>query len=159
MMVRKSGPKGHVALKLDLEKAYDHLEWQFIQETLEFFQIPPRLIQLIMNMLSSTGFHIMWNGTPLPAIVPSREVRQGDPLSPYLFILFLERLSTLLEVAVQDKAIHLVTFRGQIKISHLFFADDCKVVIYNYIFCWLLFRAKFDCNFIQSFVPCIYCGI
>ena len=53
-----------------------------------------------MNMLSSTGFHIMWNGTPLLAIVPSREVRQGDPLSPYLFILFLERLSTLLEVAV-----------------------------------------------------------
>ena len=35
----------------------------------------------------------------------------------------------------------------------------CKVVIYNYVFCWLLFRAKFDCNFIQSFVPCIYCGI
>ena len=72
MMVKKSGPKGHVALKLDLEKAYDRLKWLFIQETLEFFQIPPRLIQLIMNMLSSTRFHIMWNGTPLPAIVSSR---------------------------------------------------------------------------------------
>ena len=35
----------------------------------------------------------------------------------------------------------------------------CKVVIYNYFFCWLLFRAKFDCNYIQSVVPCIYCGI
>ena len=35
---------------------------------------------------------------------------------------------------------------------------DCKVVIYKYLVCWLLFRAKFDYNFIQSFVPYIYCG-
>ena len=35
----------------------------------------------------------------------------------------------------------------------------CKVVIYKYVFCWLLFRAKFNCKFIQSFVPCIYCRI
>ena len=35
----------------------------------------------------------------------------------------------------------------------------CKVVIYNIVFCWLIFCAKFDCNVIQSFVPCIYCGI
>ena len=111
-MVKKSGPKGHIALKLDLEKAYDRLKWSFIQETLEFYQIPPRLIQLIMNMLSSTCFHIMWNGTPLPTIVLSRGIRQGDPLSPYLFILCLERLSILPEEAVQDRAIHPVTFRG-----------------------------------------------
>ena len=112
MMVKKSGPKGHMALKLDLEKAYDHLEWLFIQETLEFIQIPPKLIQLIMNMISSTHFNIMWNGTPLSTIIPSRGVRQGDPLYLYLFILCLERLSILLEEAVRDRAIHLVTFRG-----------------------------------------------
>ena len=35
----------------------------------------------------------------------------------------------------------------------------CKVVIFKFVFCWLLFRDKFDCNYIQSFVPCIYCGI
>ena len=35
----------------------------------------------------------------------------------------------------------------------------CKAVIYSYMFCWLLFHAKFDCNYIQSVVPCIYCGI
>ena len=48
------GRAGYVALKLDLEKAYDRLEWPFIQETLEYFQMPPTLITLIMNMISST---------------------------------------------------------------------------------------------------------
>ena len=69
-MVRKFGPKGHVALKLDLKKAYNHLQWSFIQETLEFFQIPPKLIHLIMNMISSTRFNIMWNCTHLSTIIP-----------------------------------------------------------------------------------------
>ena len=75
-------------------------------------------------MLSSTHFYIMWNGAPLSAIVPSRGVRQGDPLYPYLFILCLERLSILLEEGVRDRTIHPITFRGQINISHLFFVAD-----------------------------------
>ena len=68
----KQGRAGYVALKLDLEKAYDQLEWSFIQESLEFFQMPPSLITLIMNMISSTRFHILRNRTPLPEVVPSR---------------------------------------------------------------------------------------
>ena len=77
-----------------------------------------------MNMISSTCFHILWNGSPLPDIVPSRGVHQEDPLSPYMFILCLEQLSILFEEAVREKKIHPVTFRGQIKILHLFFTDD-----------------------------------
>jgi len=148
-MVRKFRPKGFVALKLDLEKAYDCLEWSFIQKTLEFFRIPPKLIQLIMNMLSLTRFNIMWSGTPLSTIIPSRGVRQGDPLSPYLFILCLERLSILLEEVVRDRTIHPVTFRGQIKISHPFFASEI----------FLFSKAKImECqnleNILQKFCQC-----
>nr|POE99947.1 hypothetical protein CFP56_68856 [Quercus suber] len=65
----------YIASKLDLEKAYDRLEWDFIRELLEFFQILSNLITLIMNMVSSTSFHILWNGSPLPEIVPTRGVR------------------------------------------------------------------------------------
>lgn len=122
-MVRKGGKRGYVALKLDLDKAYDRLEWSFIQESLEFFQVLPTLIKLIMNMISSTRYHIRWNGSPLSTMVPNRGVRQGDPLSPYLFILCLEH-TTLLEEAVRDNTIHPIVFRGQIRISHLFFVDD-----------------------------------
>ena len=66
---------------------------------LEFFQLPLTFITFIMNMISSTRFHILWNGTPLPKVVPSMGVRQGDPLSAYLFILCLEWLSIKLEEA------------------------------------------------------------
>ena len=66
---------GYVALKLDLEKVYYRLKWSFIQEMFEFFQVPPDLIILIMNMISSTRFYILWNGSPLPKVVPSRGIQ------------------------------------------------------------------------------------
>ena len=73
-LMHKRGKNGYVALKLDLDKAYDHLEWSFIKESIEFFQVPPNLITLIMNMISSTRYHIQWNGVPLLEVIPSRGV-------------------------------------------------------------------------------------
>ena len=123
-LISRRGRTGNVALKLDLEKAYNRLEWPFIQETLEFFQAPSSLIALIMNMISSTRFHILWNESPLPKVVPSWGIRQGDPLSPYLFILCLERLSIKLNEVVHDKSIHPINFKMGVRLSHLFFAND-----------------------------------
>ena len=70
-LISRRGRTGYVVIKLDLEKAYDRLEWNYIQDTLEFFQLHPTLITLIMSMVTSTRFHILWNGTPLPAVMPS----------------------------------------------------------------------------------------
>ena len=76
-------------------------------------------------------------------------MHQGDPLSPYLFILCLEQLSIPLEEAVWDKKkIHLMTFRGQIKILHLFFDDD----IYFFSLRQRLWSAKILKLFYKIFV-------
>nr|POF00671.1 retrovirus-related pol polyprotein from type-2 retrotransposable element r2dm [Quercus suber] len=113
-LTHKRGGQGYVALKLDLDKAYDLLEWPFIKDSLEFFQVSPNLIMLIMNMISSTCYQIQWNGAPLLEVIPSRAACQDDPLSPYLFIMCLKRLSLMSEEAIWDKLIHPIGFRGQV---------------------------------------------
>jgi len=88
---------GWMAIKLDLEKAYDRLRWDFLHGTLLRMNLPGPLIEVIMHCVSSCSLNILWNGEPFEAFKPSRGVRQGDPLSPYLFVACMERLSQLIE--------------------------------------------------------------
>ena len=73
-----------MAIKRDLEKAYDHLEWSFIRDTLKLFKFPSHLISLIMSCVSTTSISILFNGGTLDSFQSSRGICQGDPLSPYL---------------------------------------------------------------------------
>ena len=84
-------------IKLDLEKAYDHLQWPFVRETLMEARFPQRMVNVILNCISLVSFSILWHGNRTQAFTPSRGVRQGDPLSPYLFVLCVERLSHFIE--------------------------------------------------------------
>lgn len=79
---RRKGRRGGLILKVDLEKAYDRVEWGFLKEVLKCIGFKAELIHLITNCFSSTGLAVGWNGEILERFTPSRGFRQGDPLSP-----------------------------------------------------------------------------
>lgn len=84
-----------------------------------------RWISLLMDCISTVSFSILINDSPQPWFQPSRGLRQGDPLSPYLFILLSEVLSSLLNHAAASQQIHGIHFGNRrLSINHLFFADD-----------------------------------
>ena len=122
---RKKGKVGYMAIKIDLEKAYDKLEWSFIMEMLTKINLPQGLIKLIMSCISSVNTSILLNGARLDQFFPSRGIRQGDPLSPYIFIICMEFLGHLIEAKCSSKSWNPVkSARGGLAFSHLFFADD-----------------------------------
>ena len=124
-MHRKTGKKRFMAIKVYLEKAYDRLNWDFIFETLQQTGIPIQLSRLIMECVTSVSMNILWNGEVTKAFAPGRGIRQGDPLSPYLFVLCIERLSHGITNAVMDgnwRPIRLA--KNGTPLTHLFFADD-----------------------------------
>ena len=124
-MKKKKGKKGLFALKLDLEKAYDRLEWYFIEYCLTMYNFSNNTIKLIMSCVSSSSASIQVNGHRTNPFRPTRGIRQGDPLSPYLFILCLEYLSRKIHEACFHKDWKPFKLRGgETEISHLLFADD-----------------------------------
>lgn len=124
-MRNKKGQTGWMAIKIDLEKAYDRLSWDFIRDTLFDIGFPPNIFSIIWHCISSPRMKLLWNGEALEEFGPSRGIRQGDPISPYLFVLCLERLFHLVEGAVSNRSwIPIRLSRRGPKISHLAFADD-----------------------------------
>lgn len=92
-MRKKSGRIGWMAIKVDLEKAFDRLRWDFIEETLWDVGLPNVMVDLIIKCISTPSMQILWNGKPSSPFFPKRGIRQGDLLSPLLFVLCMEHLS------------------------------------------------------------------
>ncbi|XP_043809037.1 uncharacterized protein LOC110606249 [Manihot esculenta] len=90
------------ALKMDISKAYDRLEWDFIRDMLIRMGFAQRWVALVFSCSSTVRYWILHNGREIGLILPTRELRQGDPLSPDLFILCAEGLSRLLQ-EVEEK--------------------------------------------------------
>ena len=102
-MEKNKGRYGTMALRIDLEKTFDRLEWSFIKEVLVHFNFPSNLTAIIMDCISSTLVSMLFNSGKLPAFSPSRGIQQGDLLSPYIFILCLEYLGFLIQEKTANK--------------------------------------------------------
>ncbi|KAL5550972.1 hypothetical protein UlMin_001148 [Ulmus minor] len=125
---RFKGKKGLMALKLDMSKAYDRVEWRFLSRLLDKMGFPANWNRLIMNCLSTVTYSFIINGTPCGSVTPQRGLRQGCPLSPYLFIICAEAFSSLISEAVSSRSLSGVkcSVSGPY-VNHIFFADDSLV--------------------------------
>ena len=101
-MQRKTGKRGLMVIKVDLEKAYDRLNWSFIFDTLKLTGISIHLSRIIMECITTAKMSVLWNREITEEFSPGRGIRQGDPLSPYIFVLCIERLSHGISQAIME---------------------------------------------------------
>ncbi|KAL0322967.1 UNVERIFIED_CONTAM: hypothetical protein Sangu_1916000 [Sesamum angustifolium] len=120
-------PDANVVFKLDMAKAYDRVNWEFLYQVLRRKGFPQRWIGLVANAISHCWFSVLVNGEHAGFFHSTRRLRQGDPLSPALFVLAADYLSRGLERLF---AAHLTMFyqaSGLIRVSHLAYADDLMI--------------------------------
>lgn len=119
------GKLGFLAWKIDLSKAYDRPNWDFHAAVLWEIGVSGTLYQLVLHCITSVTFQEIINGELTTHFSPQCSLCQGDPLSPFLFVLCLEKLSHSIDSMVHAKLWKPVrASRSDPLISHLFFEDD-----------------------------------
>ena len=130
MHIRKKGKNGALALKLDVSKAYDRVEWGFLKGMMIKLGFPEVWVDRVMKCVSTPSFSVWINGKSYRNIKPSRGIRQGDPLSPYLFLICAEGFTSLLAKVELDGRLHGVAVcRNAPRITNLLFADDSLIFL------------------------------
>ncbi|KAL6200061.1 hypothetical protein ACLB2K_029843 [Fragaria x ananassa] len=129
MIKRRSGRNSVMAVKLDLEKAYDLLDWSYIQACLANYGFHPDWITLVMHCINSVSFSVLINGSAKGWFQPTRGIEQCDPLSPYIFILAMEPLVRNLNLLASNSKnqVGLLSSPLGFRILNLMFADDCLI--------------------------------
>lgn len=116
---------GNVAIKIDIVKAFDTIDWSFLLQVLRSFGFHNTLINWVRVILESAHLFILINGTPKGFFPCSRGVRQGDPLSPLLFCLAADVLSKGITFLIQEAKVKPISSpQGCSPASHVLYADD-----------------------------------
>ena len=105
-------------------KAYDRLEWDYLRGIMTKLGFDGHWIDIAMRMISSVSFSVCFNGERLESFKPTRGIRQGDPISPYSFLIATEGLSCLLKSSSQSSPTGIQVAPTAPTVNHLLFADD-----------------------------------
>ena len=115
---------------MDISKAYDRVEWDFLKGIMDKMGFPEIWIDRVMSCVSPPSFFVCINGKPFGNITPSRGIQQGDPLSPYLFLLCAESFTSLLAKAEMEGQLHGMSICRRVPcISNLLFANDSLLFV------------------------------
>ncbi|CAN1848748.1 LINE-1 reverse transcriptase homolog, partial [Linum perenne] len=127
---RKRSGRAGLVFKLDIEKAYDHVNWGCLIQTLEAMNFPPRWVDWMWSCISSPFFSVLVNGESKGYFKSERGLRQGDSLSPFLFTCVMEVLSGMFRV-VRGAGLFSGFFMDEAnrrgEVSHVLYADDTIV--------------------------------
>lgn len=122
---RNKKKKCYVAVNLDMNKAYDRVRWDFLFKVLSDFGFSPFWIHIIRLCVSTVSYQVLVNGEPTSSFHLCCRPRQGDHLSPYLFVSCMEVFSASLCLAERQHLLRGISIcRNVPPVSHLFFADD-----------------------------------
>lgn len=94
-----------MGVKLDMSKAYDQVKWKFLDAVMYRMGFDARWIRFVMQCVVSVKYSVLINGCPVGEISHSREIRKGDPISPYLFIVYAEAFSAMITKAERNEII------------------------------------------------------
>jgi hypothetical protein len=115
-------------LKLDIAKAFDSVRWDFLQEVMEQLGFGVKWRNWVSILLSAGSSSVLLNGSRGPWFRHSTSLRQGDPLSPMLFILAMEPLQRMLDVAASDGLLSPIhSLAATLRVS--FYADDAAIFL------------------------------
>ncbi|VFQ87851.1 unnamed protein product [Cuscuta campestris] len=154
---------GNIMVKLDMAKAFDKMSWTYLEAILKAFGFNEQATSLLLQNLRATHLSILINGKPTGYFKINRGVKQGDPLSPLLFIIGSEGFSRVLYHAISTGFISPYKAGKQKVVSHLAFVDDLIVFLkgdiknllrFNYVLSSYLIASGQEVNKSKSHLYC-----
>ncbi|XP_062103573.1 uncharacterized protein LOC133814656 [Humulus lupulus] len=121
---RRKNTSPRCTIKIDISKAYDTVDWNFVEDLLNALNIPGRFVQLVMICIKSSSYSLLMNGRIQGGFQGVKGLRQGDPLSPLIFVLIMDYLTRSLLHAAQDSKFRYHPLCKSLKLINLCFADD-----------------------------------
>lgn len=125
---KENGPK-RITFKVDIKKAFDTISWEFIFNCLQGLNFPGQFMRWLQACICTTNFTVGYNGTVQGYFKGKRGLRQGDPLSLYLFVIAMNCLSLMLNKAAEEGKFNYHHNCQSSKLTHLCFADDLLIFL------------------------------